>query len=267
MTPSEREHLDRIRDRFSSTAEPFAEFAFSLRSKEADWMAALASADLPRADQALGLDLACGPGTLTRPFLEHLGRVIGVDLTPVMLQHARQNTGAAGPLRAAFLCANAYALPFADGVVDIAFCGYAMHHLLTPVAALAEMTRVVRRGGRVAIVDLIVPASANREAHDRIERARDSSHASTLPAAELTQMFRDAGLRVVVFEQHDRDREFDHWMHVAGHQPGSPAYAETRHLLEATIASDAAGFRPRLDASSGKLQFGQTAMLLVAEKE
>jgi ubiquinone/menaquinone biosynthesis C-methylase UbiE len=267
MTASERAHLDRIRDRFSSTAEPFAEFAFSLRAKEADGMAAVATANLPRADQALGLDLACGPGTLTRPFLEHLGRVVGVDLTPAMLQHARRNTTAAGPERAAFLCANAYALPFADGAVDIAFCGYAMHHLLAPAGALAEMTRAVRSGGRVAIIDLIVPASADREAHDRIERARDSSHASTLPAAELTRMFRDAGLHVVVSEQHDRDREFDHWMHVAGREPGSPAYAETRRLLEATIVSDAAGFRPRLDAPSGQLQFGQTAMLLVAEKE
>jgi ubiquinone/menaquinone biosynthesis C-methylase UbiE len=266
MKASEHAHLERIRDRFSTTAEPFAEFALSLRAKEGEWMAAVATSDFADAERALGIDLACGPGTLTRPFLAHLARVIGIDLTPAMLVQARQTTRDSGPDRVGFVCANAYALPFADGAADIAFCGYAMHHLLEPGAAIREMARVVRNGGRVAVIDLVLPEGADREMHDRIERTRDSSHASTLRTTELRSQFRDAGLHVRTCEHNNRDRDFDHWMHVAGHEPGSETYIETRRLMEATIANDAAGFRPRPAPGNRALQLGQTAVLLVAEK-
>jgi hypothetical protein len=55
-------------------------------------------------------------------------------------------------------------------------------------------------------------------------------------------------------------------MHVAGHEPGSPGYLQTRRLMEASLARDTAGFAPRIEPGTDILQFTQSALFLMAEK-
>ena len=81
------------------------------------------------------------------------------------------------------------------------------------------MTRVVRPGGRVAIVDKYVLEGDDVEAMDHIERLRDPSHTNTLREVELRGLLTDAGLRLLAEERRDRPRSFDLWMHVAGRRP------------------------------------------------
>jgi ubiquinone/menaquinone biosynthesis C-methylase UbiE len=259
------EHLKNIRHRFTNTAGAFSDFVLSRRAEEAERVAAAVTRGLDGAARAL--DLACGPGTFVRALAKRLPRTAGVDFTPAMLARARREAELAGLSGTAFVCADVSALPFADKSWDLCMCGYALHHLLRPEHVVREMARVVRRGGRVAIVDLVLPQGAVAAVHNRIERMRDPSHASTLAPAQLKRMFRDAGLRELAADLEQRQREFDQWMHVAGHAPDSPGYAGTRGLMEASLQNDESGFSPRIDPATGALQLTQHALFLMAEKE
>ncbi len=262
MTTADREHLERVRSRFTRTAQQFARFALATRGDEAERLAQLAA---PRGDE-VALDLACGPGTFTRAFAARVRFLHALDLTPAMLEQARQAGAQARLTNIAFACADANSLPFADSALGVAVCAYSFHHFLEPGRPVGELGRVLRRGGRVAIADMIVPDGADPEWTNRIERTRDSSHARTLTLAELHDLLEAAGLRVVVTEIGERLRQFDDWMETIGSPLGTSAYAETRRLMEASIPGDTAGFHPRLVPGSSRLEFVQTSAFVVAEK-
>ncbi len=260
MSNMDREHLDRVRDRFTRTAQQFAKFALAKRGEEAERLLRLAA---PRGEE-LALDLACGPGTFLRAFAPRVRFIVGVDLTAAMLAEAKHAVMRAALDNAAFACANGYALPFADASLGLCACGYSLHHMLEPARAVTELGRVLRRGGRVAIVDMVVPDSADVDFTNRIERARDTSHASTLRRAELHHLLEAAGLRLVASEIGERVRDFDEWLETIGAPRGTAVYEQTRRLMEESIPGDAAGFRPR--PVPPKLEFVQTSAFVVAEK-
>jgi ubiquinone/menaquinone biosynthesis C-methylase UbiE len=270
MSKVEREHLEQVRNRFTRTVEQFSRFALGARGDEAERLVRLAA---PRGDEA-ALDLACGPGTFTRAFAARVRFLCAADLTPVMLEKARQTSRRAGLANVALACADANALPFADSSLGLAACGYSFHHFLDPARPAGELARVLRRGGRAAIVDLIVPDGGDPEANNRIERTRDSSHAHTLTLAQLRGLLEAAGLRVVATEVGERLRQFDDWMETIGCPPGTPAYAETRRLMDASIPGDTAGFHPRRvraaeaagQTAQEHIEFVQTSAFVVAEK-
>jgi demethylmenaquinone methyltransferase / 2-methoxy-6-polyprenyl-1,4-benzoquinol methylase len=99
---------------------------------------------------AVVLDLACGTGDLTRLARRQGYRVVGADLSAGML--AANTTGA--PL----LEADSSSLPFVDGAFDGIVCGYALRNFTDLSLALAETARVLRPGGRLAVLEVDAPA-------------------------------------------------------------------------------------------------------------
>ncbi len=262
---TDQKQLDRVRERFTRTAQQFASFSLAKRSAEAEKLVALAA---PRGDEA-ALDLACGPGTFTRAFAPRVRRLTGLDLTPALMAHARAAAAQAGLGHTAFACGTATALPFANRSFDLVTCGYSVHHFGEPAAALREVARVLRAGGRLALMDMIVPGEMSREAgeaNNAIERARDASHETTFFAAGLRGLAEAAGLRVAGEQIDERTRSFDDWMQIAGWQRGDVAYQRTRALMEAAIPGDVSRFATRTIPGSTDLEFVQTSLLLVAEK-
>jgi len=269
-TKSDQQQKELIRDRFTRTVDVFGDYAVSYRAQFADTLAKLVLAG--PGDRVV--DLACGPGTLALQFARQVRWVCGVDLTPAMLHRARGTAQADGLDNLAFTLGDAQALPFADGSLDISVTSYSLHHMPDPSRVVGEMARVVKRGGRVGIIDIVVPEDpARAEAANRIEIARDVSHTRSLGRKDFDDMIADAGLRILASEVHEIPRMFDHWMQVAGWSRGDPAYIETRELMEATMADDFAGFHPRFAPASGKspgeppdIHMVNTALFLAAEK-
>jgi demethylmenaquinone methyltransferase/2-methoxy-6-polyprenyl-1,4-benzoquinol methylase len=101
---------------------------------------------------SLLLDVACGTGDLSRLALHKGYRVIGADLSAGML--AANSTGT--PL----LQADCSWLPFPDGTFDGLVCGYALRNFTDLAGALAETARVIRPGGRIALLEVDAPRSA-----------------------------------------------------------------------------------------------------------
>jgi ubiquinone/menaquinone biosynthesis C-methylase UbiE len=261
-----KEQLQRVRERFTRTADDFARFALAVRSADAERLARLAVEDLP-APVRLALDVACGPGTFARGLARYARFVVGVDYTPAMLAKARHASAESRFANLTFVCGDGNRLPLADASLDLAACGYSFHHFADPARPLREMARVVRRGGRVAVADLIVPEGVGGEANNRIERVRDASHTRTLTADELRNLFEKAGLVVRAAEVGASPRAFDDWMRNVSHPPGSEVYRAVRALMEAQIGRDTTGFQPRWkDGDPGAIEFVQTTIYVVGEK-
>jgi ubiquinone/menaquinone biosynthesis C-methylase UbiE len=260
-----REQQDLVRDRFTLTAEVFGNYAVAQRAREAELLAKMLGL---RGDER-GVDLACGPGTLALRFAPHVRWICGLDLTPAILKRARASAAAEGLGNLDFAIGDAQALPFADDSLDVAITSYSLHHMSDAARVIGEMARVVRRGGRVGVIDIRTMEDAPAaELNNRIERMRDPSHTRTLMRSEFDRIFAAHGLRVMSNHIEEHPRPFDHWMHVAGWKPSDNEYIETRRLLESTIENDAAGFHPGLitDDEGAKLHLVNTVLFTAAEK-
>ncbi|MFE5911692.1 class I SAM-dependent methyltransferase [Streptomyces wedmorensis] len=109
------------------------------------------------------LDAGCGTGRALPPLRAAVGptgTVLGVDLTPEMLEEAvkagrggrNDVSGPAGPEgTATLLLADVGRLPVRDGALDAVFGAGLVSHLADPVADLRELARAVRPGGRLAL--------------------------------------------------------------------------------------------------------------------
>jgi ubiquinone/menaquinone biosynthesis C-methylase UbiE len=260
------EQLGRVRDRFTRTAAVFSEFVLAERGAFAERLVTLTA---PKPNER-ALDLACGPGTLAREFAPRVGWVCGVDVTPAMLELARKTARQEQLSNFFCCCGDAIALPFADGSLDIIAGSYCLHHLADPAAVIRELARVLRPGGRVGLLDNVVPDDPERAAaSNRIERGRDASHTRTLSATEIERMVEAAGFRVRAKEPAERPRRYDNWMRVAGWKRGDSAYEEGRRLLEESIPGDRAAFEPRVVATADggtDIEIVQKSLFIVGER-
>lgn len=100
------------------------------------------------------LDVACGPGTVTRRAAFRVGtsgRVIGCDLSPAMLDLAREKISADGSAPIEYVQCPADSLPTPDDAFDVVTCQQGLQFFPDRPAALAEMRRALRPGGKLGI--------------------------------------------------------------------------------------------------------------------
>jgi demethylmenaquinone methyltransferase/2-methoxy-6-polyprenyl-1,4-benzoquinol methylase len=110
------------------------------------------------------LDVATGTGDLALELARRVGpdgEVVGSDFSEAMLARARSKTAtrnrAASIVTPRFEWGDALALPFADGAFDAATVGFGARNFADLSRGLREMTRVVRPGGRVVVLDFTTP--------------------------------------------------------------------------------------------------------------
>ena len=118
--------------------------------------AAVRAARLSKGGSAL--DVACGTGKLTAALAGAVGpegRVVGIDLSPVMLDEARRAFGEVPGVE--FVLGNALALPVDDGTFDAATIAFGLRNLASFEDGFRELARTVRSGGRVVCLELSVP--------------------------------------------------------------------------------------------------------------
>ncbi len=100
------------------------------------------------------IDIACGSGLLTFPAMRSIGgsgRMVATDISEGMLNQAGAIAAAKGIANLEFGRMDAETLEFGTGTFDAAMCGLGLMYVADPLAALREMHRVLREGGRAAV--------------------------------------------------------------------------------------------------------------------
>ncbi len=115
------------------------------------WRRAVVAAVDPRPGQRV-LDLAAGTGTSSRPFADAGALVVPADLSFGMIEVGKQRQP-----DLPFVNADALNLPFADGAFDAVTISFGLRNVENTAAALAELRRVTRPGGRVVICEFSTP--------------------------------------------------------------------------------------------------------------
>lgn len=166
---------------------------------------------LPLSEEGRWLDVACGPGIVTRALAGRVGEAVGVDLTPAMVERAKADAAGLGNLE--FVVGDATALPLPDARFDGAVTRFSLHHIPAPRRVLREMARVVRVGGYVAAADhLTAGGSAAAAWHYDIERLRDPSHWLSLSPEMFFGLGDGLGLHLVTQQVTPFDLDFEEWL-------------------------------------------------------
>jgi ubiquinone/menaquinone biosynthesis C-methylase UbiE len=134
---------------FAEVAEEWDEIRSSFFS-EAMRDAAIGKADLPAG--AVVADVGTGTGFVLRGLLERAAELVGFDESPQMLAVARGNFAAYPHVQ--FRQAEGQHLPEADNTFDAVFANMYLHHAPDPAAAIVEMVRILKPGGKLVITDL-----------------------------------------------------------------------------------------------------------------
>jgi len=141
------------------------------------------------------LDCCTGTGDLAFLLAERVtsrGAVVGIDFSEQMLAEAcRKGAGEASPC---FMQADATDLPFETDSFDAATVAFGIRNIPDAAAALGEMVRVVRPGGRVVVLEITVPDRIRRASEMWFQRivpglgrlvGRDAAAYAYLPASTL----------------------------------------------------------------------------------
>lgn len=177
---------------------------------------------LPAGDER-AVDVGTGAGALALALAPLVREVVGVDVVPELLAHARERA----PANATFVEGDAVALPFEDGAFDLAATLRTLHHIHRPELAVAELARVTRPGGRVLVVDQLAPIDPLEAlAIDRFERARAADHERLLSDQDLRGLF-DANRLVLVRERREIElRDVAEFLDRAGCEGEARRHAE-----------------------------------------
>jgi ubiquinone/menaquinone biosynthesis C-methylase UbiE/DNA-binding transcriptional ArsR family regulator len=138
-------------------------------------------------EDAIVADLGCGTGQMAARLAPWVGRVIGVDSSAAMLKAAR--TRSEGLDNVELRRGDLTAIPIDDRTCDAALLLLVLSYVADPAAALKEMTRVLKPGGRAVVVDLLP--------HDREDfRQRMGQQVLGFDLEQMRTLMEKAGLKV-----------------------------------------------------------------------
>lgn len=118
------------------------------------------------------VDVGCGAGIdslIAARMVAPDGEVIGIDMTPAMLEKARKAAEEAGLQSVGFRMGYAETLPIEDGWADVIISNGVLNLMPDKQAALREMARVLKPGGHIQIGDILVQKQIPEDARQKFE--------------------------------------------------------------------------------------------------
>lgn len=163
------------------------------------------------------LDIATGGGHCALAVAPYSDRVTATDVTPRMIEAAREFFAENEATNIEVVEADAHALPFGDGHFDLVTCRIAPHHFEDPAQFVREAARVLRPGGKFLLIDNIAPEDERFDAFiNWLESARDPSHVRSLKVSQWRELVESAGLEIRECLRLERRHVFNRWCRRAG---------------------------------------------------
>ncbi|GAB4238788.1 MAG: class I SAM-dependent methyltransferase [Deltaproteobacteria bacterium] len=166
------------------------------------------------------LDVATGGGHTAAALAGRCRWVAASDLTPLMLREAHSLAAGKGAANVACVAADAEALPFRNDAFDRVTCRIAPHHFPDVGKAVSEMYRVTRPGGRIGIIDSVVPGEPSLDAFlNGVEKVRDPSHVRSYRVEEWIEFLAGAGFALLQTASLWKTHAFPEWVARTGRTP------------------------------------------------
>src|SRR3977135_3371849 len=154
-----RKRQDKAREYFDELAGKFGRSYVPGRS----WQA-LAHALIPLLEPQVIVDLGAGEGTLSQLLAKTARKIIAIDNAPKMVEFGSKLARKHGFKNLEYRLGDIQDPPVAKGTVDLAIFSQALHHAVRPERALAAAHRILKKNGRIVILDLL---------SHRFEKARE----------------------------------------------------------------------------------------------
>ena len=199
-----RKRQDKAREYFDELAGKFGRRYCPGRS----WQA-LAHALIKLLPRLTVVDLGAGEGTLSQLLAKNARRVIAIDNSPKMVEFGSKLAKKHGFKNLEYRLGDIEDPPIAKNSVDLAILSQALHHAIHPRRAIAAAHQILKRGGRLAILDLL---------SHRFERARElyADHWLGFSEVELHQFLEKSGFREIEVSIVAREKQSPHFQTVFG---------------------------------------------------
>jgi ubiquinone/menaquinone biosynthesis C-methylase UbiE/DNA-binding transcriptional ArsR family regulator len=152
-------------------------------------------------------DLGAGEGTLSQLLAKNARRVIAIDNSPKMVEFGSQLAKKHGFKNLEYRLGDIEDPPIAKNSVDLAILSQALHHAIHPQRAVAAARQMLKRGGRLVILDLL---------SHRFERARElyADHWLGFSEVQLHQFLEKSGFRQIEVSVVSRENQSPHFQTV-----------------------------------------------------
>jgi ArsR family transcriptional regulator len=152
-------------------------------------------------------DLGAGEGTLSQLLAKTAKKVIAVDNAPKMVEFGAKLAAEHGFANLEYRLGDIEDPPIEKGSVDLAILSQALHHAIHPERAIAGAHRILRRGGRLVILDLL---------SHQFERARElyADHWLGFSEVQLHQWLEEGGFNKIEVTVVSREKESPHFQTV-----------------------------------------------------
>jgi ubiquinone/menaquinone biosynthesis C-methylase UbiE len=211
MTTTPQQNDDQkhqVQDYFSRTAEGYVASFSHKGGNDLQRLIELGEWD----SQQQALDIATGGGHTALAVAPHVSQITVTDLTPRMLEKAREFLLSQGVTNANFQVADAEHLPFPDATFDRVTCRIASHHFPNVALSVQEVVRVLKPGGLYLLIDSMAPSDPVLDTFDNtVEKWRDSSHGRTCTTEEWQAFFTSAGLKIEHMEFFRKTHHYEDW--------------------------------------------------------
>lgn len=173
-----------------------------------DFMQSLLDFCHPRKDWH-ALDVGTGPGVVAAALLPHVRRITGIDITPEMIERARQNfSGQDGMI---FEECNVENLQFEDETFDLAVGRMVFHHVDDCLKGLKEILRTLKTGSCCVVCEGVPPDHLTRQRYEEIFSLKEKRH--TFSEAELINLFDWAGFADITLQPYFlRQVSLNNWL-------------------------------------------------------
>src|SRR5467141_2788533 len=197
-----RKRRDKAREYFDELAGKFGRSYVPGRS----WQA-LAHTMISLLPALTVADLGAGEGTLSQLLAKTARKVIAVDNAPKMVEFGAQLAKRHGFANLEYRLGDIEDPPIAKGTVDLAILSQALHHAIHPERAIGAAHRILKRGGRLVILDLL---------SHRFEKARElyADHWLGFSEVRLHQLLEKAGFREIEISVVAREKQSPHFQTV-----------------------------------------------------
>lgn len=152
-------------------------------------------------------DLGAGEGTLSQLLAKKARKVIAVDNAPKMVEFGAQLAKKHGFKNLEYRLGDIENPPIEKNSVDLAIFSQALHHATRPERAIAAAHRILKKGGRIVVLDLL---------SHRFEKARElyADHWLGFSEVQLHQWLEEAGFAEIEVTVVSREKEKPHFQTV-----------------------------------------------------